>query len=145
MDDSEATVDMMKDAVRRFCEERDWDAYHNPKDLAIGMATEASELLEIFRFKTPEQCRELMADPERSDHARQELSDVLYFVLRFAQMNGIDLYSELVRKIGLNAERYPADRSRGSNLKYDELRVSRSSGPGPRPGPRGRACPRPRS
>lgn len=121
MDDSEATVDQMKDVVRRFCEERDWDQFHNPKDLAIGMATEASELLEVFRFKSPSDVEVIMADPARSEHVRDELADVLYFVLRFAQMNGIDLYTELVRKVGVDGEKYPVERSRGSNLKYDEF------------------------
>lgn len=121
MDDSEATVSMMKGLVREFCDERDWVQFHNPKDLAIGMVTESSELLDIFRFKSPEDVDSIMSDPVRSAHAREELSDVLYFVLRFAQMNGIDLYTELVRKIGIDAEKYPAERSRGRNLKYDEL------------------------
>ena len=131
MDDSVATVAQMKDLVRAFCEERDWDMYHNPKDLAIGMVTEASELLDIFRFKSPGDIESIMSDPVRSAHVREELSDVLYFALRFAQMNGIDMYTELVRKIGIDAGKYPVERSRGSNLKYDELRRhSRQSIPG---------------
>ncbi len=121
MDDSQTTMQMMKDLVREFCEERDWDRYHNPKDLAIGMVTESSELLDIFRFKSPEDIDAIMADPVRSSHVKEELSDVLYFALRFAQMNGIDLYTELVRKIGIDAEKYPVEKSRGRNLKYDEL------------------------
>lgn len=121
MDDSEATVSQMKALVRDFCEERDWDRYHNPKDLAIGMVTESSELLDIFRFKSEEDIDGIMSDPVRSAHVKEELSDVLYFVLRFAQTNGIDLYSELVRKIGIDAEKYPVEKSRGRNLKYDEL------------------------
>lgn len=121
MDDTEATVSMMKALVRDFCDERDWAQFHNPKDLAIGMVTESSELLDIFRFKSQADVDAIMADPSRSSHVKEELSDVLYFVLRFAQMNGIDLYTELVRKIGIDAEKYPADRSRGRNLKYDEL------------------------
>lgn len=121
MDDSVATVDDLKGLVREFCEERDWDQYHNPKDLAIGMVTESSELLDIFRFKSPTDIGSIMSDPKRSAHVKEELSDVLYFVLRFAQMNGIDLYTELVRKIGIDGEKYPAEKSRGRNLKYDEL------------------------
>lgn len=121
MDDSTTTVDQLKDLVREFCAERDWDMYHNPKDLAIGVATEASELLDIFRFKSPGDVDALMADSSRSAHVREELSDVLYFVLRFAQMNGIDLSSELVRKLGINSRKYPVDRCAGRNLKYDEL------------------------
>ncbi len=56
MEDDAVTVSQLKESVRAFCEERDWDRYHNPKDLAIGMVTEASELLDIFRFKSPEEC-----------------------------------------------------------------------------------------
>lgn len=122
MDDTEATVSMMKALVRDFCDERDWAQFHNPKDLAIGMVTESSELLDIFRFKSPEDVDSIMEDPVRSEHVREELSDVLYFVLRFAQMNGIDLYTELVRKIGIDDQKYPAEKSRGRNLKYNELR-----------------------
>ncbi len=119
MTDSETTVEELKQLVKRFCDERDWEQYHNPKDLAIGMATESSELLDIFRFRDPD---EVMSDPVRSEHVKQELSDVLYFVLRFAQMNGIDLSEELPRKIAMNAEKYPVESSKGRNLKYDELR-----------------------
>ena len=120
-DDSVTTVDDLKAVVRGFCEERDWDQFYDPKDLAIGMVTEASELLQLFRFKTPDQCRTMVSDPDRSMDVRDELADVLYFVLRFADMNGIDLSTELRRKVGIDAEKYPVERSRGSNLKYDEF------------------------
>ena len=121
MDDSTVTVSMLKDLVRGFCEERDWDQYHNPKDLAIGMVTESSELLDIFRFKSDGDVRDIMSDPVRSAHVKEELSDVIYFALRFAQTNGIDVSTELARKIGIDAEKYPADKCRGKNLKYNEL------------------------
>lgn len=122
--DSECTVDDLKAVVRGFCEERDWDQFHNPKDLAIGMVTEASELLQIFRFRTPEESRALIDDPRRGMDIRDELADVLYFVLRFADMNGIDLSTELRRKVAIDGEKYPVETSRGSNRKYDELRAS---------------------
>ena len=117
MQDDARTIAEAKEIVRRFCEERDWDQYHNPKDLAVGMVTEGSELLEIFRFKTPEECRELLSDPKRLEEIRDELSDVFYFVLRFAQMNGIDLGRALERKIAKNAKKYPVETSRGDNRK----------------------------
>ncbi len=120
MQDDARTIAEAKEIVRRFCEERDWDQYHNPKDLAVGMVTEGSELLEIFRFKTPEECRELLSDPRRLEEIRDELSDVFYFVLRFAQMNDIDLFSALEDKIAKNDAKYPADKVRGCNRKYDE-------------------------
>ena len=121
MKDSTATIDDAKCIVREFCEERDWDQFHNPKDLAIGMVTEASELLEIMRFKTPEECHTLLADPDRAQDIRDELADVFYFVLRFAQMNGIDLSTALEDKVRRNSEKYPVGKCRGRNSKYDEL------------------------
>ena len=120
MQDDARTIAEAKEIVRRFCEERDWDQYHNPKDLAVGMVTEGSELLEIFRFKTPEECRGLLSDPEKLEDVKDELSDVFYLVLRFAQMNGIDLFSALEDKIAKNDAKYPADKVRGCNRKYDE-------------------------
>ena len=113
-------LEELRKAIVDFTQERDWDQYHNPKDLAVGMVTEGSELLEIFRFKTPEECRELLSDPKRLEEIRDELSDVFYFVLRFAQMNDIDLFSALEDKIAKNDAKYPADKVRGCNRKYDE-------------------------
>jgi NTP pyrophosphatase (non-canonical NTP hydrolase) len=111
------SVDSMKDLVRRFCEERDWDQFHTPKDLAIGIATEAGELLEIFRFMRPEQQSALLREPESREHIEDELADVFYFVLRFAQMYGVDLGSALERKTVKNALKYPVSVSRGVNRK----------------------------
>ena len=120
MEDDTRTIAEAKEIVRRFCEERDWDQFHNPKDLSVGMVTEASELLELFRFKTPEECKVLLSDPKKLEDVKDELSDVFYFVLRFAQMNGIDLFSALESKIEKNDAKYPADKVRGCNRKYDE-------------------------
>lgn len=122
MDDETATVRALMDMVRRFCEERDWDRFHNPKDLAIGMVTESSELLDIFRFRSEEESKAIFSDPGHREHIEEEVADVLYFVLRFAQTSGIDLSGALETKIAKNAEKYPAELSRGKNLKYTELR-----------------------
>ncbi len=105
------------DQVARFCEERDWDQFHNPKDLAIGAITEASELLEIFRFKTEEEMQAMVNDSATREHIGQELADVFYFLLRFAQRFDFDLLSEFDAKMTRNAKRYPVETSRGSNRK----------------------------
>ena len=120
MESEDHTIKEAMELVRRFCEERDWDQFHNPKDLAIGISTEASELLQLMRFKTPEECEKLLSDPKYSEKVRDELADVFYFVLRFAQMNSIDLYGALEKKIRENGEKYPADKFKGCNKKYDE-------------------------
>ena len=123
MSDAEVTIREAAEKVREFCEERDWDAFHGPKDLAIGIVTEASELLDLFRFKSDEECRAILEDGTGSERVREELADVLYFVLRFGQMNGIDLSDALDEKLAKNGAKYPVDKSRGRNLKYDELRA----------------------
>ena len=119
MTDEKTTIADLKKEIMEFCDERDWDQFHNQKDLAIGIVTEASELLERFRFKTPEQIEELMSGPSREEVA-DELSDTLYFIIRFAQMNDIDLSDSLSRKLAKNAEKYPVSKVRGCNKKYDE-------------------------
>lgn len=121
IDDRTATVDELKKTVQDFCEERDWDQFHDPKELAIGIVTEAAELLEPFRFQTPERCREMLADPVRGAHLRDELADVLYFTLRFAQLNGIDLTAALTVKLAEDAAHYPVDKARGCRAKYGDL------------------------
>lgn len=118
--DSTVTVEELKSRVRVFCEAREWDQFHGPKDLAIGVATEAGELLEHFRFKNDEQAVNQVSDPERRIAVAEELADVFFFVLRFAQRFNIDLHSALVDKIAKNDERYPIEKARGSNLKHSD-------------------------
>lgn len=117
--DKKATIEELKNIVKQFCEDRDWDQFHNPKDLAIGIATEASELLERFRFKSENDMNALM-NSSAKNAIKEELADVLYFVLRFAQMNDIDLSEALENKIKSNNEKYPAEKVKGKNKKYDE-------------------------
>ena len=107
----------LQQLVEHFCTDREWDQFHNPKDLAIGISTEAGELLEIFRFMSAEQQAALLAGDETREHIEDELADVFFFVLRFAQMNGVDLGRALERKMAKNARKYPADQCRGDNRK----------------------------
>ncbi len=111
----------VKERVRMFCEERDWDVFHGPKDLAIGIVTEAAELLDHFRFLGDEECAQLVSDTDKRSAVEEELADVLFFVLRFSQRFGMALSSALDRKLAKNATRYPVDKARGRNLKYTEL------------------------
>ncbi len=120
MTDSKTTIDDLKEASRKFADERDWDQFHNAKDLAIGIITEASELLEHFRFKSPEESDALFKDPKKREQICDELSDVTYFVMRFAQRYGIDLSDEYLRKSGQSAKKYPIEKVKGQNKKYTE-------------------------
>lgn len=107
-------------AVQSFCEARDWDQFHPPKDLAIGMSTEANELLDLFRFKSATEIAQRLQTSEFKTRVSEELADVFFFVLRFAQMNNIDLAEALQAKLKKNGEKYPVETSKGSNRKYNE-------------------------
>ena len=113
-------IPFLKEAVRNFCEERDWDQFHPAKDLAIGLSTESNELLDLFRFKTDAAIAEKMQTREFKEKVSDELADVFFFVLRFAQMNEIDLAESLLQKIEKNKVKYPIETAKGSNKKYNE-------------------------
>ena len=111
----------LSDIVRQFCEARDWDQYHGPKDLAIGVITEAAELLEHFRFQSDEQALELLQVKKTREEIEDELADVLFFLLRFSQRFNIDLTTALLRKIEKSDAKYPVEKAKGSNVKYSKL------------------------
>lgn len=119
--DERASVAQLKETVRGFCEEREWDPFHNPKDLAIGISTEAAEILEHFRFRSPEECESALADPAERLAIESELADVLFFVFRFAGKFQVDLSEAVERKLALNAQRYPVAKAHGRRCKYTEL------------------------
>ncbi len=106
--------------VKQFCEEREWDQFHQPKDLAIGLVTESAELLDLFRFKSEAQCREIISESGSREKVSDELADILFFVLRFAERTGIALPEALERKLEKNRAKYPVETARGSNRKYNE-------------------------
>lgn len=106
-------LDTMTMQVRDFCDARDWRKYHTPKELAIGMATESSELLQLFRFMSDEHIAEMFQDPKQRQAIEDEVADTLVFLLRFADLNDIDLQAALSSKLKRNGERHPIDT--GSN------------------------------
>lgn len=119
MKDSKTNINELKQMVQKFCEDRDWDQFHNPKELSIMISIESAELLEIFRYKNDEQFKEIMQGSKRED-VEDELADVLFGVLRFAQMNNIDLSTALANKIEKTSKKYPTGLVRGKNKKYNE-------------------------
>lgn len=112
-------LDAMTEQVRDFCDARDWRKYHTPKELAIGMATESSELLQLFRFVSDERIAEMFEDTERRQAIEDEVADTLLFLLRFADLNEIDLPAALSSKLKRNGERYPVDASSNEYRKAD--------------------------
>jgi NTP pyrophosphatase (non-canonical NTP hydrolase) len=108
----------LRDALREFAAERDWDQFHSPKNLASALSVEAAELLECFQWLTEEQSRNLT--PEQLARVRDELADVLNYLVRLADKLDVNLLEAARAKMLENARKYPADRVRGSARKYSE-------------------------
>ncbi len=112
-------IQKLQAALRQFASERDWDQFHSPKNLAASLSIEAAEVLEHFQWLTEEQSRQL--DDAQRQAVAQEIADVLLYLLQLADKLGIDPLQAAREKLALNAERYPADRARGTSRKYTEL------------------------
>ena len=121
MKDNERKIHELKDKVRDFCQERDWDQFHNAKELAIALSIVASELLEIFRWKSPEEVKALFENEKKKEDIEDEMADVLYFLVRMAQLYDLDLSDALDKKMRKNEEKYPDEKAKGSNKKYNEF------------------------
>ena len=119
--DKTVTIQDLKKKIYDFCDERDWYQWHTPKELAIGVITEASELLEHFRFRSDEEMQAMFDDLEKRAEIESEVADVFFFLLRFCERFDVDLSDALQRKIEKNAEKYPVALAKGSNKKYTEF------------------------
>jgi NTP pyrophosphatase (non-canonical NTP hydrolase) len=99
--------------LKLFRDERDWKQFHNPKDLAIALSIEASELLETFLWKTHDQ----------ADHnkIKEELADVLAYALLLAESCNLDVKEIIEKKIEINKKKYPIEKSKGTGKKYTDL------------------------
>jgi NTP pyrophosphatase (non-canonical NTP hydrolase) len=109
----------LRERLRTFAAERDWDQFHSPKNLAMALSAEAGELLEIFQWLTEEQSRNL--EPKARAEASEEIADVLLYLVRLGDQLGIDPVAAARRKLVENAQKYPADKARGNARKYTEL------------------------
>lgn len=121
VNDSERKIHELKEKIKEFCDARDWDQFHNAKDLAIALSIEASELLEIFRWKSPEEVEALFENEKKKEDIEDEMADVLYFLVRIAQRYDLDLSEALDKKMEKNERKYPVEKAKGSNKKYNEF------------------------
>jgi NTP pyrophosphatase (non-canonical NTP hydrolase) len=121
MKDSKTTISQLKERLAKFKDDRDWQQFYNPKDLAEAITLESAELLEIFRWLTPKESKELLNDPKFKKRIESEMADVFIFLLNFANAAGIDLAKVTFEKIEENEKKYPAEKARGNAKKYDEL------------------------
>jgi NTP pyrophosphatase (non-canonical NTP hydrolase) len=106
-------IEEIIETLLKFRNERDWEQFHNSKDLALAINVEAGELLELFLWKNPED-----AD---NDKIKEELADVFAFAFLLAEKYGFDVKEIVLEKMQKNAEKYPVDKAKGSAKKYNEL------------------------
>jgi len=109
----------LRDRLRTFAAEREWDQFHSPKNLAMALSVEVAELVEHFQWLGEDASRSLPAD--KLQKVREEAADVLVYLIRLADKLGLDLAAAARDKIAANALKYPVEKSRGSIRKYTEL------------------------
>ncbi len=109
----------LRDALRAFAAERDWDQFHSPRNLATALAVEAAELLEPFQWLDDAQSR--TPSPETRAAVEEEMADVLLYLVRLADRLDVDLEQAARAKLERNALKYPVEKARGTSRKYDEL------------------------
>lgn len=105
--------------LREFAELRQWEKFHSPKNLSMALAAEAAELLEIFQWLTEEESRGLVTSSERMREVREEVADVLIYLVRLSDVLGIDIESAVSEKLSVNESKYPVEASRGNAVKYN--------------------------
>lgn len=113
-------LDDLKQKIRNFVNDRDWDQYHTPKNLSMALIAECAELVEHFQWLTEEQSAQLPA--ESLEEISHEIADVFVYLLRLSDKLGIDMVEAVNRKMILNETKYPVDQVRGSSKKYTEYK-----------------------
>jgi dCTP diphosphatase len=112
-------LERLRDQLRQFAADRDWDQFHSPKNLAIALSVEAAELLEHFQWVS---ATESAALPDATKaKIREELADVLLYLIRLADKLDVNLGTAAFDKLELNGVKYPVEKSRGSSKKYTEF------------------------
>jgi len=114
-----ANLSDLQKRVVAFRDARDWEQFHNPKDLAVSMVLEAAEFLEHFQWKSSDEIKDHLK--KKGDDVSDELADVLYWVLLIAHDMKIDLTKAFERKMAQNEKKYPVSKAKGSHKKYTEL------------------------
>ena len=119
--DDKTTLTELKYTIKKFRDERSWQKYHTPKNLAESISIEAAELLEKFQWKSEEEINELLNDSKYKSEIKEELADVFNYCLALSLALDIDLSEALIEKVKRNSKKYPVERVKGEYKKYSEL------------------------
>ena len=115
-------LDKVKQAIRSFATEREWDQFHSPKNIATALSVESSELLEIFQWINEDSSRGIMSDDSKATKIKEEVADIFYYLVRLSDLLKIDIEEEFWKKLSKNAKKYPVDLAKGTSKKYTELK-----------------------
>jgi len=113
-------VRLLQEAIGLFARERDWEAFHSPKNLAMALTGEVGELVELFQWLSEDASRGVARDPATARRVRDEIADVLVYLVRLAAVLDIDLDEAVRSKLATNARNYPVERARGNAKKYSQ-------------------------
>ena len=114
-------TEFLLERLRQFSAEREWDQFHNPKNLVMALSGECGELNEIFQWLSPEQSARLSENYEAYQHAQEEVADIFLYLLRICDKLNIDLNQAAKDKLLKNEQKYPVERAKGSAKKYTEF------------------------
>lgn len=121
MDKSLIDVEGAAQALRQFAQEREWQQFHSPKNLVMALSGEVGELTEIFQWMTEADSHAAASHPKTATAVRDELADVALYLIRLADVLGVDLNAAIASKLASNAAKYPVEAARGVSTKYDQL------------------------
>jgi len=120
--DDKTTILELKKALQKFKEERNWEQFHDPKNLAEAISIEAGELQEKFLWRSiGDISRKIENEPDYKKEVEEEFADVVIFCLNFANATGIDISRVVEEKIGKNNKKYPSEKAKGKHTKYNKL------------------------
>ena len=113
-------LDVIKEKLKQFSKERDWEQYHSPKNLAMALSVEVAELVEIFQWSNDGGIKEVENEQTRKE-IEEEIADIFNYLVKFVDLMDIDLEKISLEKIQKNDEKYPVDKSKGNSEKYNKL------------------------
>ncbi|AZE10770.1 nucleotide pyrophosphohydrolase [Pseudomonas chlororaphis] len=108
-------------ALQRFADDRDWQQFHSPKNLLLALTGETGELCEIFQWMSEADAMDAAKRPETAQAVKDELADVLMYLVRLSTVLGVDLNEAVTSKLALNGQKYPVDKAKSTSKKYDQL------------------------
>jgi len=110
----------IQNRLANFARQHNWDQFHSPKNLSMALAAEAAELLEIFQWLTEEQSREIINNEKEMSLIKEEIADVVIYLVRLADKLGVDIEKAVLEKIALNEKKYPVELAKDNAKKYNK-------------------------